>query len=202
MEPDCAQGTGSQASQASAQSGPDVEDCGEDPNAAQSAQSVRDAHARALALLESAIAATDAGGPAVSAAPTRHFKADDAKLLKRVRRTLESMRNAKDASYECEQGESLIDGLCKKRRHGVSLFNIHLCPFWWSYSSDKRALALLHEWAHKWGEGVNRVFEDYCFDTGYKSATTGERLKYPDAFAGYISEVVLGSTLDCWLSMP
>jgi len=103
------------------------------------------------------------------------------------------------AVYECEPKQNWWNGGCIKNNVAVSLFNIHLCPLWWQgYSTvDCRASILVHEWGHKWGKGVNRIFESYSWQPKFKKMGAKDRVKMPDAYAGFAYELYTRSPWTC-----
>lgn len=182
----------------------EVQDCDPAENPLQIPQTVHDAHQAALGMLTTAIqkSATPTD-PAVQAAAIRYFKIPlpaigprDAALWNHVTRALATMRHADtDAIYECEPRQSWWHGGCIAGNVAVSLWNIHLCPLWWTRyrTMDARAAILLHEWGHKWGKGVNRIFETYCWEPKYAGLPAERRVTLPDAYMGYVYELATGT---------
>jgi hypothetical protein len=99
------------------------------------------------------------------------------------------LQGCNSAVYEIELSQSWFDGWCWPGVLAVSLDNIHLCPRWWRYGFNQQAATLIHEWGHKYGQGVNRVFETYSDNKDYKSLPAEEKVKLPDAYADYVSAV-------------
>jgi len=105
--------------------------------------------------------------------------------------------------YECESNESWWSwwqGLCVPGVLATAQTNIHLCLPWWrrlNRSKELAAATLIHEWAHKWGPGVNRIFETYCHEPEYLNMSATERIKQPDAYANYAYELWTGKTDIC-----
>jgi hypothetical protein len=165
---------------------------------------VQAAHTAATTMLATAERATHvASDPKVQALAWKHFNialppaTDDAKRLwfGGVRTALTSMKEGSvDASYECEPNQSWKDGGCLDRNIAISLFNIHLCPNWRALSPDDRAFVLIHEWGHKFARGVNRILETYCYEPGFYQLPASERVKLPDAYAGYVFELATGKS--------
>ena len=101
-----------------------------------------------------------------------------------------------EAVYEFEPDQTVWDSYCVSGVIAVSLDHIHLCPRWWDVSSkDYAAAILIHEWAHKWGPGVNRVFETYCSSTDYSAMRPEDRISQPDAYANFAYQVWTGRPL-------
>jgi hypothetical protein len=181
-----------------------VEDC-DAGNPMETSTSVKDAHTVAMRMLQSAITAvnTDPLPPAVIKAAAAHFKLalppanpKDKKYWDKAKTALSTMTKADTkATYECEPKQNWWNGGCISGVDAVSLFNIHLCPLWWqSYSTPlDRGAILLHEWGHKWGKGVNRIFETYRFDKGYAGQSTEKRLEQPDSYMAFVYEMWTGS---------
>jgi hypothetical protein len=187
----------------------DVQDCGSTGNPAQTRQSVREAHARAVQMLEIAlIKSSNSSDPAVIAAAQRYFKitlpatTDEDRLhWVRVRRALQSLKVAETrATYECEPKQTMFHGFCLSDNVGVTIFNIHLCPDWWTtYTSvDKRAGVLIHEWGHRFGEGVALIFETYCFGNKYATASSEQLITWPDAYMQFVWDLSIGSPAPCF----
>jgi hypothetical protein len=187
----------------------DVEDCGAGAPPAQTTRSVREAHARAVWMLNRAIArSNNTADPAVQAAALRYFKITlpaatrrDAYLWAFVRRALNSMTEAEiGVTYECEPKQSLFHGFCISDNAGVTIFNIHLCPQWWTHytNPDERAGVLIHEWGHRFGTGVATVFETYCFGGGYASASAHALVTWPDAYMQFVWDLSIGSPAPCF----
>jgi len=186
----------------------DVEDCDSTQNPLQQPNTVRDAHARAFDILTAAVArSANLADPRVQAMAARHFGITlpptnplQTILWVRVRRALDSMRRADtEATYECEPYQNVWNGACIAGNVAVSLFNIHLCPLWWTGypTTDERASVLLHEWGHKFGTGVNRIFESYCHSADFYTEPAENRVQYPDAYAGYAFELITGAPPPC-----
>jgi len=141
--------------------------------------------------------------PAVVQAARTHFNltvpptTDKEKInWARARIALSTMLKADtDATYECEPKQNWWNGGCISGNIAVSLFNIHLCPLWWTRHTnlDERAAILIHEWGHKWGKSVNRIFESYRFDKGYASMPAEKRIQQPDAYMSFAFEIATGS---------
>jgi hypothetical protein len=188
---------------------PAVPDAQTDDCTPQHRNDVRAAHARAMELLRNAIAASgNAADPVVQAAARDHFgitlpatTSDDLKNWARVRFALSSMLVAdRDAVYECEPSQSFFDGACLSGNIAVALANIHLCPLFWTTRTtvDQRAATFLHEWGHKFGRGVNRIFETYSWDRpAFTTAPAETRITWPDSYRCYILDVVPGTGARC-----
>lgn len=186
--------------------GAKTEGCGAGAGAKHPAAEVDAAHRRAAAMLTYAIATGGdwASRPNVQELAAKHFKIGwppwrlEPTLWRKVRSTLAGMRSAiTEATYECEPSQSVLHGGCGEGTDAVALSNIHLCPKWWTRTPDERAEVLLHEWAHKWGDGVARVFETYCWETEYSGLSADKRVKLPDAYSSFIFELVTGSPPSC-----
>lgn len=162
-------------------------------------------HFAAQRLLRKAVAMTserDARGertPAVKTALKNWFKIDmdgsqhfaNGRRLGHVEHAMQTTLDGSDGvSYEC--GEHGFFEACKPGRNAVTAGNIHICPTWWSQPEDRQAIILIHEWGHKYGEGISRVLETYCWEKDWKSLPSDERIEMPDAYEGYISELTLG----------
>ncbi|HSI59400.1 MAG TPA: DUF4157 domain-containing protein [Ideonella sp.] len=183
----------------------DVEDCDSSSNPLQQPNTVRDAHARAFELLSAAIRlSANPADPQVVAMAAKYFHIalpattpQQVLLWHRARRAMETMLQGDSAAtYECEPEQSFGNGFCSPGVVAVSLFNIHLCPQWWLGfpTVDDRAAILVHEWGHKWGAGVNRVFETYCHSPGFQRQSADDLVTQPDAYMGFVVELVTGST--------
>lgn len=148
--------------------------------------------------------------PRVKAAFWRHFKIapespDFQHIYYHVLNVLYTILQASQrAVYECESNEELftpwLEGWCGPGVIATSLTNIHLCLPWWNRLNSSLELAaatLIHEWAHKWGPGVNRIFETYCHEAEYLNMNATERIKQPDAYENYTYELWTGITSDC-----
>jgi hypothetical protein len=118
-------------------------------------------------------------------------------LWDRIQRVLGSITmHCGEAIYECEPSQSVLNGYCASGVVAVALDHIHLCPRWWmKKSKDHAAAILIHEWAHKWGPGVNRVFETYCSSSGYRGAPPEDTIRQPDAYANFAHQVWTGRPL-------
>lgn len=162
-------------------------------------------HFAAQRLLKKAIALTaerDERGertPAVKTALKNWFKIDmdgplhfaNGRRLGHVQHAMQTTLDGSDGvSYEC--GEHGLFEICKPGRNAVTAGNIHICPDWWTEPEDRQAIILIHEWGHKYGEGISRVLETYCWEKDWKSLPSDERIEMPDAYEGYISELTLG----------
>jgi Domain of unknown function (DUF4157) len=180
-----------------------VEDC-DAGNPMETSQSVKDAHTRGMNMLKTANATVNSSPTtSVVQAASKHFNlavpptSDKDKInWARARRALSTMTKAdSDATYECEPKQNWWNGGCISGNIAVSLFNIHLCPLWWTRhtNADERAAILIHEWGHKWGAGVNRIFESYRFDKDYKNMPAEKRIKLPDAYMSFVFEVATGN---------
>ncbi len=180
-----------------------VEDCDAD-NPMETSDSVKKAHAAAIDMLQNAIAAVNAAPtPAVIQAAANHFKITlpattdkDKKNWARAKTALSTMTRADtDATYECEPKQNWWNGACTSGTDAVSIFNIHLCPLWWkNYATPlDRGAILLHEWGHKWGKGVNRVFETYRYEKKYQTMSAEKRLALPDSYMAFAYELKTGS---------
>jgi hypothetical protein len=180
-----------------------VQDC-DAGNKIETSSSVKDAHSLAVKMLGAANTAVNSPPSAkVIQAAQNHFKLTlpagndkDKKNWARAKMALSTMTRAdKDATYECEPKQNWWNGACISGVEAISLLNIHLCPLWWQDhpTTLERASILLHEWGHKWGKGINRIFETYRFDKGYKNLSTEKRLQQPDAFMGFVFELWTGS---------
>jgi Domain of unknown function (DUF4157) len=185
-----------------------VEDCDPRKNPLEQPSTVHDAHRRGMDMLNNAISrSANAADPAVQSAAQTHFKialpAPDSftqYLWARAKQALGTMTAADaNAVYECEPKQNWWNGGCIKNNVAVSLFNIHLCPLWWSGYPDLdcRASVLVHEWGHKWGKGVNRVFESYAWQPKFQRMGAKDRVKMPDAYAGYAYELYTGNPWRC-----
>lgn len=186
----------------------DVQDCdpSQDPN--QQPSSVREAHARGFDMLTNAIAlSANTADPNVQAMALKHFNItlpptspEENVLWIKARRAMESMTRADtEATYECEPKQNVWNGACISGNIAISLFNIHLCPAYWTVfpTVDERAGVLVHEWAHKYGTGVNRVFESYCHSGDFPTLSAEDRLKMPDSYAGFAYELTTGTPRPC-----
>lgn len=186
----------------------DVEDCDSSRNPLQQPNTVRDAHARAFDMLTDAIRrSSNTADPQVIAMAAKHFHItlpaptpQHNLLWIRVRRALETMARADtEATYECEPEQTFGNGACIQGNVAISLSNIHLCPLWWTSfpTLDDRAGVLVHEWGHKYGAGVNRIFEAYCHSSEFASLPAEELITLPDAYAAYVVELSSGVALPC-----
>jgi len=156
-------------------------------------------HQRAYTALNIAYPMTYYGSnnPLVQNAVLKHFKfltpsinPENGKLWNHVLWALYTMlQGCNSAVYEIEPEQSWYNGLCVENNIAVSLDNIHLCPLWWKIGYSKQTQNFIHEWGHKFGKGVNRVFETYDWEDSYSSLPPEELVKMPDAYAGYISEI-------------
>lgn len=109
-----------------------------------------------------------------------------ARAFVHVKKALSSTFKACDkTSYECDEHGTFE--VCKEGRNAVTLGNIHICPSWWDLPKDRKPIVLIHEWLHKYGRGVNRVFETYCWEKEFEKLPRDERIKMPDAYEGYVS---------------
>jgi hypothetical protein len=186
----------------------DVEDCDSSRNPLQQPNTVRDAHARAFDMLSGAIRRSgNMADPQVVALAAKYFHITlpattsvHKQLWARVRLALDTMARADtEATYECEPEQSFGNGACIQGNVAISLLNIHLCPLWWTAfpSLDERAGVLVHEWGHKYGTGVNRIFESYCHSSGFSALPAPELIVLPDAYAGYVVELSSGVGRPC-----
>ena len=181
----------------------EVQDCGAGASSTHPATQVHAAHGRARTMASIAdMESATSNDPTVQALARKYFKitvppvsnADKKLWFGRVRQVLTAMSasNSK-TTYECEPAQSWTNGLCTKGSMAVTLLNIHLCPEWWNLASlDDRAFVLLHEWAHRYGPSVNQVFETYCDAASFGTLPAGDLVAEPDAYAGYIFELVTG----------
>ena len=189
----------------------DVQDCGSTGNPAQTRQSVREAHARAVEMLNIALVkSVNSADPAVIAAAQRYFKitltmpgmtAKDRANWVRVRRALQSLKVAEtSATYECEPKQSMFHGFCTSNAVAVTIFNIHVCPDWWTTYTDvdKRAGVFIHEWGHRFGTGVATIFETYCHGSAYASAPAEDLITWPDAYMQFVWDLSIGSPAPCF----
>jgi len=177
----------------------DVQDCDPSKNPLQTPESVRDAHARASELLTNARSkSADSTDVTVQWAAqifniTLPTKGPEQTLLwARVRHVLDTMASAdSEATYECEPEQNIWNGLCLAGTDAVSLGNIHLCPnFWTAHKTiDDRAYVLVHEWAHKFGAGVARIFETYCWEAEYAKLSADTLVRTPDAYASFVLQL-------------
>lgn len=181
-----------------------VTDCDPKENPVETPASVNDAHTLAFKMLQDANAKVNAPpSPAVIQVAANHFKIAlpamtdrDKKNWARAKTALSTMLQADaKATYECEPKQNWWNGGCISGVEAISLFNIHLCPLWWKDhpTTLERAAILVHEWGHKWGKGVNRIFESYRFDKDYASLSTEKRLGLPDAYMAFVYELWTGS---------
>ncbi len=177
-----------------------VEDCDPKVNPKQNPKTVEKAHKLAMKMLGDAISKSGkASDPIVIAAAKRYFKIQlpavttaDKENWAHVQQAIKTMKTAdSDAQYECEPEATWYNGLCSSDG-AVSLWNIHLCPGWFDFTLQHQAAYLLHEWGHKWGEGINRVFELYCWEKGYSSQTADDLIEMPDAYMSFIYELSTG----------
>jgi Domain of unknown function (DUF4157) len=182
-----------------------VEDC--DEVAGQSGDNVLVRHFQAQRLLKQAIALTaqrNARGerlPSVKAALLEWFKIDldstlsfeNAQHLRHVENALKTtLAGSENVSYECDQGGFL--DVCNSDRNANTIgSSIHLCSGWWSEPKDRQAIILIHEWSHKYGEGISRLFETYCWEDDFADLSSSDRIRMPDAYEGYISKLTLGT---------
>jgi hypothetical protein len=182
----------------------EVQDCGAEAGSKHPANEVHAAHGRARTMLSIAeMESASASDPNVQALARKYFKIrvppvsdSDKKLwFGRVRQVLSAMQKSNsETTYECEPEQSWKDGLCSKGAIAVTILNIHLCPNWWTLRSvDDRAFVLLHEWAHRYGPSVNQIFETYCDAAEFGGLSAGDLVAEPDAYAGYIFELVTGN---------
>lgn len=163
-------------------------------------------HFTARRILKKAIAMTaerDPRGnrtPAVKAALLKWFKIDmdgsqhfqNGRRLGHVEKAMKTtFDGSNEVSYEC--GEHGLFEACKPGRNAVTAGNIHICPDWWTEPEDRQAIILIHEWGHKYGVGINRLLETYCWEDDWKSLPSDERIQMPDAYEGFISELALGA---------
>jgi hypothetical protein len=169
---------------------------------------VRAIHARAVEILRLAVAATGRGNdPGVQAAAHAHFGVTlpattdaDRRNWARVRFALSSMQVADtQAVYECEPAQTVWNGLCVQNNIAVSLWNIHLCPAFWTYYTtlDDRASVFIHEWGHKFATGVNRIFETYCDGASFTTEPAEKRVTWPDSYAFFAVDVATGAPPKC-----
>jgi hypothetical protein len=184
----------------------EAQDCGSGLGAAHPASEVYAAHGRARTMLSIAeMESATPSDPTVQALARKYFKLtvpavtnrDKILWFGRVRQVLAGMSKGQDATtYECEPRQSWKDGLCTTGTMAVTLLNIHLCPNWWNLTSvDDRAFVLLHEWAHKYGPSVHQIFETYCDASDFAKQPADDLVAEPDAYAGYIFELVTGGAL-------
>ncbi len=181
----------------------EVEDC--DEAAGHSPDDLLVVHFHAQRLLQKALEMTeerDARGdrlPAVKAALLKWFKIDlddgmpfeNAQKLTHVITALQTtLDGSGDTVYEC--GEYGVVEVCKPGRNAVTLGNIHICPDRWLELADRQPIILIHEWGHKYGQGINRLMETYCWEENFADLPSSERIEMPDAYEGYISELSLG----------
>ena len=182
----------------------EVQDCGSGAGSTHPANEVYAAHGRARTMLSIAEMESATGNdPTVRALARKYFKLAvppvsnyDKKLcFGRVRQVLTAMnRRNSETTYECEPAQSWQHGLCTKGSMAVTILNIHLCPGWWTLTSnDDRAFVLLHEWAHRYGPSVNQILETYCDATEFGSLSADDLVAEPDAYASYIFELVTGT---------
>ena len=182
----------------------EVQDCGTGPGSAHPAKEVHAAHGRARTMISIANMESATGGdPTVRALARKYFKLavppvsnHDKKLwFGRVRQVLSAMdRRNSETTYECEPAQSWTNGMCTKGSMAVTVLNIHLCPAWWTLTSnDDRAFVLLHEWAHRYGPSVNQILETYCDATAFGSLPAEDLVAEPDAYASYVFELVTGA---------
>jgi hypothetical protein len=56
-----------------------------------------------------------------------------------------------------------------------------------------RAKILIHEWAHKFGDGVSRAIETYEFEGDWSGMSSAKRVTMPDAYEGFAREIATGT---------
>lgn len=140
--------------------------------------------------------------PVVKAALLKRFKIDmdssssaftNAKHLRHVENAMQTaLDGSEDVSYECDQ-HGLFE-ICAPGRNAHTIGgSIHICPDWWNQPDDRKAIILIHEWTHKYGEGVARLIETYCWEKDWGDLPASERIQMPDAYEAYISQITLGT---------
>jgi len=186
----------------------DVQDC-VIGTGRQTTQSVREAHARAVTMLNTAIRrSATTRDPAVRAAALRYFRItlpastpEAVRQWTHVRHALTTMARAETkATYECEPRQTLVNGFCSPNTFAVTIFNIHLCPDWWTTYADvdHRAAILIHEWGHAFGSGVATIIETYCTGSAYGRATTNQLITWPDAYMQFVWDLSIGAPAPCF----
>lgn len=182
-----------------------VLNCDPKKNPNQEPSSVRAAHVRALELLDNADSTSgNIADPKIQAMAWAHFhltlpaaNQEDKLLWAHVRRAFSAMKRADtEAVYECEPKQNVFNGLCVARNIAVSLDHIHLCPDFWIFypTTDERAHVLVHEWGHKFGTGINRIFETYTYQKKFATLAAKVMVHQPDAYANYAFELLTGKT--------
>lgn len=172
-----------------------TEDCDPDQE-----QTVLTSHFRASRFLARAIAVTEVAlrdvAEPVAAALKTWFSIDredasrafengrDYGKLQRALRTMQGP--AESASYECG---SFMCRIAEPRAIS-SLGDIVLCDAWFADADDdSRAATLVHEWAHKWGDGVARAIETYEHERDWSGMSSSRRVTMPDAYEGFAKQV-------------
>lgn len=62
-------------------------------------------------------------------------------------------------------------------------------------SVDQRAALLVHEWGHMWGgPHITPFFESYCDGARFWKLGPERRVRLPDAYMGFVTQVVTGRT--------
>lgn len=164
---------------------------------------IQESHARAQRFLRKAIIASEPTLadvlPTVADSLKHWFNLDrdDASVAfengrdyLRIRKALRSMRDpAATASYECD---SLLCDVSDPIAIS-SVNDILLCSKWFAGDDEFRAKVLVHEWAHKWGSGVSRIFEVYEWDVDWSKLASAERVTMPDAYEGFAREMATGN---------
>ena len=75
----------------------------------------------------------------------------------------------------------------------MSLGDVVLCSPWFASTDDERAGILVHEWTHKWGDGVSRAFETYRWHGDWSGMSSKKRVTMPDAYEGFAIEMATGT---------
>lgn len=72
---------------------------------------------------------------------------------------------------------------------------IAVYPPFWTLDPDQRAATLVHEWGHRWGRGMRRIFESYCGHDKFAAFPPEKLVQMPDAYMGFIYELAEGREL-------
>lgn len=179
---------------------PSTEDCDVDTE-----QTILTSHFAAARFLRAAITATEPTLAALDetvADAVKHWfnidREDASRAFEngrdyiRARKALRSVDGPKDdASYECSAATCWILG----DPNAAALGDIVVCDDWFTYTDDVRAKILVHEWTHKWGDGVSRAIETYedKNDADWTGMSSSERVTMPDAYEGFAREMATGT---------
>ncbi|MCK5317901.1 MAG: DUF4157 domain-containing protein, partial [Anaerolineales bacterium] len=164
----------------------------------QNPQEVRDAHQRAIEILQRAHQRSqhpefsDVRTAAQNWFGITNFHTSSGLIRTNWQIVIDSIRRmnrrASGSVYHCHTTQT---GICRPNTYGIpsawtGLVRIHICPHWW-VNINNRVRTLTHEWAHRW----IRVGSEHGVygQAAILSLSERRRTRIADAYAGYICEL-------------